>query len=165
MREGGYHSFSFRQIADELGIKSASIHYHFPSKESLGTAVLERYCAGFFMALGDPSQSKDPISHYIKAFQTSLKSHGRPCLCCILAAESGRLPEAMKVILKSFTTKNIEWLGNAIQQHKADWPAKQVKETALVTFSALEGAMTFAAMSGNKSHLVNVGKGLEQLVE
>ena len=29
MRDVGYHSVSFRDLADDLGIKSASVHYHF----------------------------------------------------------------------------------------------------------------------------------------
>jgi len=53
IREGGYHSFSFRQIATELGIKSASIHYHFPSKEDLGVAVMVRYTEIVVDAIAD----------------------------------------------------------------------------------------------------------------
>ena len=36
----GYSSFSFREIATELGIKSASIHYYFPTKEALYRRVV-----------------------------------------------------------------------------------------------------------------------------
>src|SRR5690606_40708940 len=35
----GYSAFSFREIAALMGIKSASIHYHFPTKPHLGLAV------------------------------------------------------------------------------------------------------------------------------
>ena len=51
IRAGGYHSFSFRQIAAELGIKSASIHYHFPTKEDLGVALTKRYTENFVASL------------------------------------------------------------------------------------------------------------------
>ena len=30
--ERGYNGFSFRDVAAEVGIKSATIHYHFPTK-------------------------------------------------------------------------------------------------------------------------------------
>ena len=69
IREGGYHSFSFRQIASELGIKSASIHYHFPSKEDLGVAVVKRYSDQFLESLNNPSEHKKPADFYIEAFQ------------------------------------------------------------------------------------------------
>lgn len=45
--EGGYQTLSFRQIASELEIRSASIHYHFSAKEDLGAAVVERYSEFF----------------------------------------------------------------------------------------------------------------------
>ena len=32
MRRGGFHGFSFRDLAADVGIKSASVHYHFPIK-------------------------------------------------------------------------------------------------------------------------------------
>ena len=43
----GYHAFSFRHIAEALGVKSAAIHFHFRTKPLLVVAVLERYGAKF----------------------------------------------------------------------------------------------------------------------
>ena len=34
----GYSAFSYQDISDTLGIRKASIHYHFPSKTDLGVA-------------------------------------------------------------------------------------------------------------------------------
>ena len=39
MRQTGYNAVSYRDIAAEMGIKSASLHYHFPKKEDLGVAL------------------------------------------------------------------------------------------------------------------------------
>ncbi|MBC7984738.1 MAG: TetR/AcrR family transcriptional regulator [Candidatus Obscuribacterales bacterium] len=47
LQAAGYASFSFRTIAADLGIKSASVHYHFKSKEDLGVAMLTTYRARF----------------------------------------------------------------------------------------------------------------------
>jgi AcrR family transcriptional regulator len=35
----GYNALSFRELAKEVGIKSASVHYHFPTKGDLGAAL------------------------------------------------------------------------------------------------------------------------------
>src|SRR5215813_13605173 len=43
LQSSGYASFSFRRIAEDLGIKSASVHYHFASKEDLGVELLQSY--------------------------------------------------------------------------------------------------------------------------
>ncbi len=38
-----YSAFSYQDLSDRLGITKASIHYHFRTKEDLGTAVAEKY--------------------------------------------------------------------------------------------------------------------------
>jgi TetR/AcrR family transcriptional repressor of nem operon len=43
IRRGGYSGFSFREIAVDVGVKSSSVHYHFPTKEMLAAAVARRY--------------------------------------------------------------------------------------------------------------------------
>ena len=42
----GYNSFSYQDVATRIGIRTASIHYHFPAKADLGRVVIERYSAG-----------------------------------------------------------------------------------------------------------------------
>ena len=39
----GYGGLNFRDLADDVGIKAASIYHHFPSKADLGAAVARRY--------------------------------------------------------------------------------------------------------------------------
>jgi AcrR family transcriptional regulator len=41
-RAHGYGGLNFRDLATDVGIKSASIHYHFPTKADLGAAVAKR---------------------------------------------------------------------------------------------------------------------------
>ena len=43
----GYHAFSFADIAQELGIKPAAVHYHFPTKPELVIAVIQAYARRF----------------------------------------------------------------------------------------------------------------------
>ena len=43
----GYDGFSYRDIADRVGIKSASVHYYFPAKTDLAEAVAEQYRTEF----------------------------------------------------------------------------------------------------------------------
>jgi TetR/AcrR family transcriptional repressor of nem operon len=39
----GYNGFSYADIALQLGVTKASLHYHFPSKAELGCTLIERY--------------------------------------------------------------------------------------------------------------------------
>jgi AcrR family transcriptional regulator len=43
--EQGYDSTSLREIAERLGIKKASLYYHFPSKEALLAGIMESLLA------------------------------------------------------------------------------------------------------------------------
>lgn len=163
IREGGYHSFSFRQIASELGIKSASIHYHFPTKEDLGVAVTERYSVDFLASLDHPPEHDRPADFYIDAFQNSLERHQAACVCGILAAEAGRLPQPILDALADFTKKNVKWLEEALQIQCPEWPEEKVTESALSFFSTLEGAITFAALTQQPKHLKQVGNWLKKI--
>ncbi|MGE5775442.1 MAG: TetR/AcrR family transcriptional regulator, partial [Chloroflexota bacterium] len=43
IQDKGFNGFSYAHISTELGVKNAAIHYHFPSKEALVCAVIQRY--------------------------------------------------------------------------------------------------------------------------
>src|SRR5580704_1896558 len=47
----GFNGFSYADIAADLGITKASLHYHFAGKAELGEALIERYSARFTEAL------------------------------------------------------------------------------------------------------------------
>ncbi len=162
IREGGFHAFSFRQIADELAIKSASVHYHYPTKEALGAAVTTRYTERFLIALGAPDQAK-PLHHYAAVFRRALESDGHPCLCGILASESGKLPDAVATALRAFSDQNIRWLESALQTLHPKWSPAKRQETAITLFSSLEGAMIFASFHSNPNQLKQVSENLINL--
>lgn len=162
IREGGYFGFSFRQIADQLKIKSASVHYHYSTKEALSIAVAERYTHRFLEALGNAADA-EAIERYVNLFKQSLETDGRACLCGILAGESGKLPDSLRRELQTFSDRNLAWLKLAFESQKPDVPAEQHHRLAMVLFSGLEGAMVFAALHGRPAHLGDVGKALLDL--
>ncbi len=163
IREGGYYGFSFRQIADELSIKSASVHYHFPTKEALGSAVAENYTERFVQQLGDFSD-QGAIQHYLGLFTASLKNDGRACLCGILAGEAGKIPESLRIALQEFSQKNVTWLQGAFAQLHPQWTAEECRKAAMIFFSSLEGAMVFAALNNRPEHLTEIGESLLQFL-
>ena len=48
----GYNGFSFRDVAAAVGVKSSSVHYHFPTKADLGATLARRYRERFLDKLG-----------------------------------------------------------------------------------------------------------------
>jgi TetR/AcrR family transcriptional repressor of nem operon len=72
IQKNGFSGFSYTDLAQEIGIKKASIHYYFPSKMDLGIA----YCQFKLEALDDFEKSikniksaRDIISKYCKFFE------------------------------------------------------------------------------------------------
>ncbi|MCK5866711.1 MAG: TetR/AcrR family transcriptional regulator, partial [Marinobacter adhaerens] len=43
VRSRGFDGFSYADLAEAIGIRKASIHYHFPTKAKLSEALIERY--------------------------------------------------------------------------------------------------------------------------
>src|SRR5450755_4498567 len=86
----GYNGFSYADIATQLGVTKASLHYHFPSKAELGRALVGRYRGVFGAELElIDRQSTDPrekLRKYVGLYESVL-SNDRMCLCGMLAAE------------------------------------------------------------------------------
>lgn len=154
VRTGGYSNFSFRELAVDVGIKSASVHYHFPTKSDLGAELARRYTENFLGALGEPSEisrrGDNPISIYVSLFRKALVEDEAMCLCGLLGAENDALPEKVQVETKRFFEKNIDWLERAytIQNSGSyDWARTQ----AIKTLSLLEGAMMISKTLGDNN--------------
>ncbi len=147
IRQTGYHAVSFRDLADELGIKSASVHYHFRRKEDLGKAVVERYAQRFFEALDN---APDPLAAYCDVFEQALKQDEAICLCGVLGAETRGLPDDVAAEVKRFFEANLAWLTD----HLGD------AGRAAMALSALEGGMMIAQSLGDHTIFDRVKAGL-----
>ncbi|WP_164705566.1 TetR/AcrR family transcriptional regulator, partial [Pseudomonas viridiflava] len=88
----GYNGLNFRDLAQDVGIKAASIYYHFPSKADLGIAVAKRYWEDGALALETiESESPSPIDalrRFPEIFRRSLESDNRLCLGSFMGAET-----------------------------------------------------------------------------
>jgi TetR/AcrR family transcriptional repressor of nem operon len=143
----GYGGLNFRDLANEVGIKAASIHYHFPSKASLGAAVARRYWEDTAAELEAMSTgSSDPaksLSHYPDIFRRSLESGNRMCLCSFMAAEYDDLPDAVKTEVQTFTDVNVTWLTKALAANGAA-DCGENERRAHAIFAAIAGAQLVA---------------------
>jgi TetR/AcrR family transcriptional regulator, transcriptional repressor for nem operon len=164
VRGHGYNGFSFRDIASQAGIKSASVHYHFPAKADLGVAVARRYTDRFMAGLGEPQASKDPLSAYVAAFRAGLTRDGQMCLCGVLGAENTALPAEVAREAKRFCELNLAWLERALSARGEASGAERtsLRRQALVILSALEGAMIVARNLGNHAAFDEVAEGLTE---
>ena len=100
---GGFGGFSFREIAADVGIKSSSVHYHFPTKENLAAAVARRWSERAFEHLDERLQAEsDPARALAAMFRGTVFSKGGMCPCTVLGAGAQDLPAEVATEVKSF---------------------------------------------------------------
>ena len=159
VRAGGYNSFSFRDIAQQVGVKSASVHYHFPTKEELGAALAKRYTDRFLEALGDAesfTSAQSAITHYIELYRRAFFEDGLMCLCGAMGAESRILPESVRLEVKVFFETNLHWLEKALDKNDGPKSEEIRKSEAIKIIALLEGAMIIAQLLGDGRYFEDV---------
>ena len=160
----GYNAFSFQDIADRLGIRKASIHYHFASKTALGVAVVERYSAGFTAALeaieADDSQSAMTMFDcYTGPYREFADTPDRVCLCGALAGEILALPVEMRERVEAFFKMHLDWLERIIARGVTRGEFKiamSEAQMARTMFSALQGALLVKRTTGDATQMADV---------
>jgi TetR/AcrR family transcriptional repressor of nem operon len=150
----GFNGVSYADIAGELKITKASLHYHFRSKGELGYALISRYSARFATALAnidrDVSRPRAKLDAYVEIYTGVLRGD-RMCLCGMLAAEYETLPEPMSEAVVMFFQDNEAWLGRVISQGQTDGSLSRSLtpgEASQMILSGLEGAMLLARTYG-----------------
>jgi TetR/AcrR family transcriptional repressor of nem operon len=138
IRAHGYSGFSFREVAEQVGIRSASVHYHFPTKPDLAAAVAKRYRERFCAKLAAAEQrGMGRVRAWRDLFHAALERDGLMCLCGILAAEGDSLPPDVASEARAFLQFGIASLNDAAPGRGAQ------------ILSQLEGAMLIARSSGD----------------
>lgn len=153
VQAGGYNALSFRDVATQVGVKSASVHYHFPTKGDLGAALAVRYAEEAEALLAglslEPSELSRTIDSYLGVFRAALANGNRMCLYGIMAAEYDGLPPEVRDQIDRFAKVNVAWLSKVLAHWTPDAGAELIREQALAIFAAVEGAQLVARSRGD----------------
>jgi TetR/AcrR family transcriptional repressor of nem operon len=151
----GFNAFSYADVAAELGITKAGLHYHYPGKAELGEALIARYTQRFADALADidrrDASGAAKLAAYVNLYTEVLRAR-RMCLCGMLAAEYQTLPESLRDAIVEFFNDNEAWLARVLGQGRADGSLRfegSPSDTARMVISGLEGAMLVARPYGD----------------
>jgi TetR/AcrR family transcriptional repressor of nem operon len=163
----GFNGFSYADIAAEVGITTASLHYHFPTKADLGEALVVRYTDAFQAALTEVAASSDgaltKLERYVRIYHDVLGAD-RMCLCGMFAAEYATLPAPMQQALRRFFDDNERWLVEVLETGRADGSVQfegGAADMAGLLTGALEGSMLLAR---SYSDVARFGASAEQLL-
>ena len=147
----GYNAFSFRDLADRVRIRSASIHYYFPTKSELCRALVarqrEQVAAAFAAIDAAGLDAVGKLDRYADLFKGTLAAGNRMCLCGMLASDFATLePDIVRDLRLSFVDHET-WLTEVLTTGKR---AGRLRfegtglDEARSLLAALEGAMLLA---------------------
>ena len=153
----GMNGFSYRDIADPLGVKNAAIHYHFPSKTDLVRALIEqshqllKQATAEFMAYGGPARPQlEGLFHFTRT-QMEL---GRPvCMVGALSVDYEELNDANKRCLDRFMTDTVSWLAKVLEtgREQGGFDFRGGAQSKAVSLLAMiQGARQLARIHGMK---------------
>ena len=151
----GFNGFSYADIAAELQITKAALHYHFASKAALGEALIARYADRFMGALTSPGTADGTASAKLDAYAglyLQVLRNRKMCLCGMLAAEYQTLPQPMQNAVIRFFDQNESWLESVLEQGRADGSLHftgSARDIARMIVGGLEGAMLVARPYGD----------------
>ena len=149
--QGGYSAFSFRELATQIGIKSASVHYHFPTKGDLTASVMRRYKENFSNELPDIEvaqvSAQQLINGFIDGFKIKIVEKQNMSLCTMLTTDVQQLPAEVKQELAEFYHIKLNWLSQVYLLNEGiDETQAQLKANQML--ASLHGASILVQATG-----------------
>lgn len=163
----GYNAFSYRDLAERVGIRAASIHHHFPAKGDLGKALVSRYRARFRDAVAAIAarqvDAPAKLEAFVALFKDTFEQDGRLCLGGMFAADLPTLPPEVAEQVRGFYAENEAWLARVLdagrrasELHFEGTP----RDAAAALLDGLEGALLAARAHGSSARFARASRWL-----
>ncbi|MBO9617782.1 MAG: TetR/AcrR family transcriptional regulator [Niabella sp.] len=154
LRERGYNAFSFTDISRELDIKNASVHYHFPTKASLGVAIISEYEKAFEdlrkESAGAPALAK--LRTFLKVY-IAARGQNKICLVGSLATDLYTVDEAMQQALGRLVRQILSWLTAILEEGRSEgmfFFSGSARTKALLVITNMMAALQLTRVTGKK---------------
>ncbi len=150
----GFNGFSYQHIAVQLGIRNAAIHYHFPVKDDLGVALVQRYRERFhhWTAMLEGVDAWTQLQGYFSTYSDYLEADGgRLCPGGVLAAEFGTLGDTMRLEARLLMREIYAWLVTTLEQGRHQGVLSyngDAYDKAVEIGAALQGGLQIARLAG-----------------
>jgi TetR/AcrR family transcriptional regulator, transcriptional repressor for nem operon len=159
----GYNAFSYGDIAELIGIKTSSIHYHFPTKADLGKAIVKQHvdmlCSVLEQIVTNKKLSyRKKLAVFLDSiFSVTYRDNKKMCLGGMLAADVLTLPENMQAELRVFFNRLQEWikrlLNEACESKEFLLTKKDIPNELKTIFSLIEGSILLARVFQDENYL------------
>lgn len=120
IREKGYNAFSFTDISKQLNVKNASIHYHFPTKTTLGVAVVQEHQQRLNQ-LQAKTKDKGPIEKlnaFLNIYSTA-KAENKICIVGSLVTDFFTVDPEVQEELRKLAENILQWVMEILKEGKA----------------------------------------------
>ncbi len=159
LQDKGFNGFSYAHIAAELGVKNAAIHYHFPSKEALVCAVIQRYRDRFQLWINNSRvknlSPQEKLDWFFSIYTDARVDNGKVCLAGSLEAEFNSLPASLREQTEVLTREMLAWLQTTLQEGREagvfQFGGDPAGKAALI-LSSLQGALQVARAVGTDKY-------------
>ncbi len=164
----GYNAFSYKHIAEEIGIKTSSIHYHFESKEVLVQEVVEYYSSKLFTLVeqldtNSALESEDKLLQVLNSiFSLTFHDDGKMCLVGMLSSDIRTLPDSIKDRVRVFFDQLSAWIETQLL-HSDKIDDKEAAFQAQLILTQLEGGLLFARLYSDSLYVKNLTQYIKSL--
>lgn len=153
VQRNGLKALSFRTLADEIGIKSSSVHYYFPEKSDLAKTLIERYKEELVSSLKQIDTQKGTLKKKISAFISLFEAVSKKeqfCLCGMLSAEVEHLSADNQLLLAKVFNDIERWLTSTVESSRSELNSFLTpRQFSRSVISGLEGALLLDRVMGN----------------
>lgn len=165
VQEVGFNGFSYAHIAEKVGIRTASIHYHFPNKEDLGEALIARYQREFVVKVAqidnETQNNLEKLRKYVLIYSVPVDTYCT-CLSVMLSSDLATLTEKVREKLAAFFTANLEWIERVLEQGRSEGQLRfegSAQTQAHKILTSLQGAQLLARTyrDANRFNLIAEG--------
>jgi TetR/AcrR family transcriptional repressor of nem operon len=171
LQDKGFNGFSYAHIAAELNVKNAAIHYHFPSKEELGCAVIQRYRDRFQLWIKNARikdlPPKEKLDWFFGIYTNMRADRGKVCLAGSLETEFNAIPDSLREQTQSLTRELLTWLQATLNEGREagvfNFNGEPAGKAALI-LSSLQGGLQMARALGTKKFLEVVEQNKQDLL-
>ena len=161
----GYHAFSYRDVSDRIGIKTASIHYYYPSKPDLALAMLQRVRSQFESALVEIDQAGlstvEKLESFTGIFVETYGTEGALCPFCMIAMSQETVPDAVQQEVRRFWLSAEVWLNALLTEGSKTGEFvlyASSSEISRMMVASLEGTMIVAKAFDDRSRLLTTAQ-------
>ena len=155
VQDRGLSAVSFQDLANEVGLRKASIFHHFQNKEAIALALIDR-CGSkhgpqYEAVVQSEATAPQKLQQIAAIFETGLKKK-RPCLIAALGGGLNTLPDKAAKELGKTANAAITRFALIFEQGSSEGTLDYqgtAADAAMAFFAMLQGLQVLARTSGN----------------